>query len=111
MDKGFPRPRIENNGKAYPLPYTAEENSIANLNDPRLLECINGGLCMICGESVGDRSFAMLRDGNFFSESGPFHEKCVKMTLFLCPHIKDNTRFAMAEVETSAILDFMKEAW
>jgi hypothetical protein len=120
VNKGFPRPRFENWDKVtYPLPYTAKETSIAVLDDDRVAECLGDNLCIVCGEGVGDRCFAILKksisddfDLSVFAESGPFHEKCVKLTLFLCPHIKDKIDlFKTREVETDRLMEKVRGFW
>lgn len=112
MNKGFPRPRIENKGKVYPLPYTAEEKSIAVLHDDRFKECLIGRLCIVCGEGVNsDACFAILKSGVVFGESGPFHEKCAKMTLFLCPHMKDDPIYQMMKFDMDDLYEGVMKFW
>lgn len=109
MQRGFPRPQIqiakcgtlynqESNSwggygeswdnKTYPVPYTAESDAISVLNSDRMEECANHKLCVVCGDDVTEEIVSvMFKDGAVFSESGPFHEKCARLTEKMCPHI------------------------
>lgn len=109
MQRGFPRPQIQIekcrtlfnqeskswggygdfwDNKTYPVPYTAEIDSISVLNSDRMEECATGKLCVVCGDEVPEETVSVLfKDGEVFSESGPFHEKCARLTEKMCPHI------------------------
>lgn len=104
MNKGFPRPRakikeIEKakrwgldedgwNNKEYPIPYSARMNRLSHLAKIRVLECAKNKLCMVCGEFVpGEMVLAYKWADRLTADSGPFHEKCVKLTQSMCPMV------------------------
>lgn len=97
MKRGFPRPRIESDGarypdtaeKVFPLPYSSEDHNIAALHPGRHHECLTFNKCLVCGTQVtGDGPFpVILSNGELFQESGPFHEKCIELTMRMCPEM------------------------
>ena len=97
MKRGFPRPRIESaahrypdtEGKIYPIPYSSETHNIATLHPGRHHECLTFNKCLVCGIQVkGDGPFhVILSNGELFQESGPFHEKCIELTMRMCPEM------------------------
>jgi hypothetical protein len=53
---------------------------------------------MVCGESV-ETPHVLLRNGDYTAESGPFHDKCLTLTMKMCPHIVNDDSWTR-EVET-----------
>lgn len=115
MKRGFPRPQMyievcttnvivddegvrtyggygeKWNHKTYPVPYTAQSHNISTVESDRLDECHENCLCLACGEQVPqDEIWAMVMRGEYFQESGPFHEKCARLTERMCPHIAES---------------------
>lgn len=110
MNKGFPRPKIELYGKQFPLPYSAREDAISLLSDERHLECVRDCVCLVCGDPVEDEnSFALLKDEKFHAEAGPFHDKCARLTVAMCPHIKNDKKWTLKEFPTADILTKIKK--
>lgn len=114
--RGFPRPVVmvdqftgfysnrysdaEFLNKTYPVPYTAHDASLADIDNKRYRECMEDILCIVCGdacpdddrfgiwsEALGhDKMPVATRPPRWGDEPGPFHEKCAKLTLARCPH-------------------------
>ena len=126
MKRGYPRPQMHVSkcvtnttadgrsgvgygerwdNKNYPVPYTAEEDAISTLHDGRLKECVHFNKCIACGEPVENKTIPiLLRNNEVMGESGPFHEKCAKLTERMCPHVAVSTEYgfkhmAWAEVK------------
>lgn len=90
--------------KTYPIPYTAEEHSISTLHSERLRECVVNKNCIACGEAVEEEIVTVMYQGNkIFSESGPFHEKCARLTQAMCPHININAGYTFGTVAWSEV--------
>lgn len=112
MKKGFPRPVVfvdntstntyvgddpndygswgpEWDNRYYPYPYTAEDNFIASLSNPRAYECVKHKLCFVCGEYVEGDLVGLLLDNRAWinRETGPFHFKCLHLALVTCPYL------------------------
>lgn len=84
--------------KNYPVPYTAEEDAISQLHSGRMRECVTFKRCVACGESIQEEIVSlMLRKGELHSESGPFHDKCARLTQNLCPHINLGSEYAFVK--------------
>lgn len=94
-------------GKKYPHPYTAQEYNIGAIHRGRLKESIKFKRCGACGEPVEDelvglilwnpRSKANTQHKDWLhSESGPYHFKCLVLTMTRCPHIANTKRFLAA---------------
>lgn len=115
MKRGFPRPQtlVETTtppsrrtayqkkwlGISYPHPYTARADLISRLHYGRVFECITFKKCIVCGKHVKGNKVWTYRDGDRLTpDSGPFHEKCVKLTQALCPFVAvTKGRFAWQE--------------
>lgn len=101
MRKGFPRPLYDidrlgewdwpsEQPKFLPMPYSAQTDGIALLSESRSGECVVHGVCSVCGEPVPfehGHIGMLMKDGFLFYESGPFHQKCLTITVTKCPHI------------------------
>lgn len=87
--------------KTYPVPYTAQEHNISTVESDRLDECFKEQLCLACGDAVPDENlWAMKMNGEYFHESGPFHEKCATLTARMCPHIAEsNGKYTFLQVD------------
>lgn len=116
MPRGMPRPLYDNQ----PVPYTSDHLkgmdgevsiSVANLNTDRSRECQFQGLCMLCGDKLTERSavIAVYGDGSYeplpktpqnraILESGAFHERCAKMSMRHCPHLRDDPNCQQPEI-------------
>lgn len=105
MTKGFPRPRKtvkqirvgrwvlnkEWAGKSYPIPFSAKMNRVGHLCKSRVIECATKKLCIVCGEDVpGEDVWCYLWLGSLTADSGPFHEKCVRLTQKMCPVVSEH---------------------
>lgn len=117
MKRGYPRPqmRVEKcsvdvpdkarwSGRSYPVPYSARTDKISRIHYGRINECITYRKCIVCGNVVDLDSdgniIALLDRGRVGVESGPFHEKCARLTANLCPVIaRDEERKKMDEKE------------
>lgn len=112
MKRGFPRPRklLEKptnwrisddkfyQGKTWPHPYSANDNDLADVKPGRAWECVQFKRCQVCGEPVkGEKVWIYLLAGEVYaSDSGPYHEKCVRLTKRMCPVValnEDHYRF------------------
>lgn len=96
--------------KTYPVPYTAQDSSISTLNSGRMMECATFKKCVACGDAVTEDSVSVIRkNGKVFSESGPFHEKCARLTARMCPHIAESKEYTFsveswAEVKSEVLM-------
>lgn len=109
MKQGFPRPRFnlkEVKGwyitarmskdelqslvnKSYPHPYSARDNDLADVDPGRIKQCTYFKLCMVCGLKVdGDKVWVYRNSEGLNADSGPFHEKCMRLTQKLCPAVR-----------------------
>jgi len=130
MHAGFPRPQFQVektktarlgekewgsygekwDNRSYPIPYTAEDYSISTLNSDRLEDCVSHKKCIACGEAVEEELVTiLLYDGQVQGESGPFHEKCARLTNTMCPHINLNPDFLFIQVAWSEVADRIAE--
>ena len=121
MKRGFPRPRgfIERtsrhpsrgsygkkwNNKFYPWPYSATDDSIANI-DGRMKECVMFKRCGTCGDPVEEELVGLIlwnpaspkvrssEDKDWINpESGPYHFKCLVLNFTMCPHLSETKQF------------------
>lgn len=111
MTKGFPRPskyikkvkaRLEVNrsifsgdekwdDKHYPMPYTGQVHQIGLLAFGRVRECKKNNLCIVCGYKVEEeKPWVYIYQNHLVDDSGPFHEKCAKLTQSICPFVNEN---------------------
>jgi hypothetical protein len=117
VDKGFPRPRATVNSKSYPVPYSADEKSISNIDDARMRECLNDQLCIVCGTPVDTTCHVMLQANEWhpepllMAESGPFHDKCLTMTLNMCPHLIDNPKYSRSVMLFTDLKESIMHWW
>ena len=115
MRRGFPRPLFDTkpmrsssvyNTYEYPrflpTPYTAQTEAIAMLSSERARECLVDSVCSVCGESVefNEQGWmtVLFKNGKLTYESGPFHEKCAKLTMTMCPHIAHSGEWSIGMV-------------
>jgi len=83
--------------KTYPVPYTASEQTISSLHSGRMIECAKFKRCVACGDPVSEPDVSVIRkNGKLISESGPFHEKCARLTARMCPHIAESKEYAFS---------------
>lgn len=118
MKRGFPRPKAfvaktsrspykKGYGKRwdnrwYPWPYTADANTISDISEGRMLECIYFKRCGTCGEPVKEENVGLILynprspkiSGTsphyrplLHKESGPYHLKCLVLNFTMCPHL------------------------
>lgn len=106
MKRGFPRPTMyvreiqswrytddERNTmshQTYPVPYTAHDDSLARLHVGRVKDCTSFRNCIVCGEWCPDDEVWVYLNGvnGYVEDSGPFHEKCMRLTQAKCPMVK-----------------------
>lgn len=79
--------------RAYPHPYSSRDDDIATLHNGRVGYCISRCMCIVCGlkvETDTDGRVWIYRNsqGGLVEDSGPFHEKCMRLTISMCPVIK-----------------------
>lgn len=117
MRRGFPRPvfdtkdmqrNVQNMYQTYtyprflPMPYTAQTHAIALLSDERATECLTDMVCSVCGEQVelNEQGYlpVLFKNGFMTFEAGPFHEKCAKLTMTMCPHIASSYDWSIGMV-------------
>lgn len=130
MERGFPRPRIEHgvttsnpymgrNGsygkkwenRSYPVPYTASDTKVSNIDAVRLNESINNKVCGTCGDPVEEDLVGLIiyndkarlgsvtqeqRNGWLHRESGPYHLKCLALNFTMCPMLAETKLYAPA---------------
>lgn len=77
---------------------------VQRLHFGRVKDCIKFRKCIVCGENVAPdadgKVYACLDYGAVVPDSGPFHEKCMRLTQTMCPVVKMQTqRFTFAKVE------------
>ena len=102
---GMPRPLAPNKGALRPVPWTnADEWGI--LDQYRAQKCEKGSLCLVCGKPV-DTGFVFTAakhmpvltcqdDLEHAVDNGPLHERCAKMTVAHCAHIRQQLFLADA---------------
>lgn len=111
MKTGYPRPRMaDRTGKEYPAPYTAGSD-LANLDDDRMMQCLRERLCIVCGEATGEEAAVLLKHGKVMGESGPFHEKCLTLTMVMCPHIKDDPAYSRTIYDIEELMSGLRKFW
>jgi hypothetical protein len=118
-DAGWPRPRES----GLPVPWVAPTRNLGEVNEGRRTAGAGGGICQVCGEgfAVGDVAYmwTMLPQGwhgpvrpgdalPSLAEAGTdryqafdgavLHEKCMRLTAAMCPHIRDNTEIILVSV-------------
>ena len=132
MKRGFPRPltKIEKthsnprrgktsygkkwDGRNYPHPYAANEDNLARIHEGRKFECVKFKRCLNCGEPVKEDVVGLLlynpnsRLGTRFndyihSEAGPYHFKCLRQSISMCPHIATTQRFIAGSGEWKVV--------
>jgi hypothetical protein len=116
MPRGMPRPLQD----GMPVPYTSEATresdgeivySVAALNVPRSREC---GIekCHLCGDELSERSATIAVYGELDNdkplqktpanretlEGAFFHERCAKMAMRHCPHLRDDPAMRQPEI-------------
>lgn len=123
MKRGFPRPRFqierltgwysynfdnsgidksEWEGKAFPHPYSAQDDNLAQVCPARVKECTQFKKCVVCGEHVeGDFVWVYRSEvtQSLKQDSGPFHEKCKTLTQKMCPAVRSQTSTITFDLE------------
>lgn len=124
MKRGLPRPMMDwNELKSFrfseeeqkdwrsrprrlPVPYSSYEDDLARLHTGRVKDCTSFRNCIVCGDwCPDDKVWAYINGNNgWVQDSGPFHEKCMKMTVKLCPMVKAHPdAYAFQEISWAVI--------
>lgn len=116
-ESGWPRPRV--NG--LPVPWVAPTRNLGEVNEGRRVAGVGGGICQVCGRGfeIEDDAYMWtylpkewvgpLRPGDSMPRpEEPFrysavdgavlHERCMKLTKAMCPHIRDNHEIVLCWV-------------
>jgi len=138
MKRGFPRPGFKVDalrtrrpdgdtyegtwgGKTFPLPYSSQEDKISENNRGRMKECILFKKCVACGDPVGgdivgllfynpDSEYAQFNYTDWVhAETGPFHFKCLRLTITMCPHIVEGDTFLPGSGEWKIVKPMVEE--
>ena len=108
MKRGFPRPMIEwpelksdkfsdkwqewwrHKTRRLPIPYSAQEDNLSQLHGGRVKDCTSFRNCIVCGDWCPDDEVWAYKNGSngWIQDSGPFHEKCVRLTMKMCPMVQ-----------------------
>ncbi len=90
------------NNKWYPWPYSASEDTISNISQGRMLECVTFKRCGTCGLPVEEECVGLIiynphspdvmgkthkEKAILHMESGPYHLKCLELNFAKCPHL------------------------
>jgi len=127
MKRGYPRPqmRVEKisadvdkerwGNRSYPIPYSARTNLISRIHYGRTIECITYRKCLVCGTVVDldddGKVIVLLDRGMIGVESGPFHEKCARLTARLCPVVARDIERRTAEEIKLTRFGFSTHDW
>ncbi len=98
--KGLPRPIVD----GLPLVYTSDVHG--TIDEDRQLECVNDCLCLVCGDSLDSTAIVVVYSDGEVLDAGGMHEPCAKITVNLCPHIRNGIAsklYAVKEIPTSKL--------
>jgi hypothetical protein len=86
LNKGFPRPRLEDK----PLAYSGQDDKHGVLSDARHGECIDQKLCLVCGLKLPKKCYILhlveSQKTLTATDRGGLHRACVRISLKHCPH-------------------------
>jgi hypothetical protein len=118
-ESGWPRPRVND----LPIPWVAPTRNLGEVNEGRRTAGAGGSICQVCGGGfgVGDLAFMLtilptdwqgpIRPGDTMPELSPdgldryqaldgavLHDRCMKLTRTMCPHVRDRQDLVLVEV-------------
>lgn len=104
---GLPRPlAYDGTGTLRPVPHTNSPDAWGVLHFDRAQKCANLSGCLVCAEHVGEGFIFVSKEKygqapvhatfddlyNFAIDGAPLHERCMRMTVAHCAHIRDDLR-------------------
>lgn len=108
---GMPRPlEALETGKLAPVPWSQGAGPFGTSDQDRFQMATDHSLCHLCGGYVEcgsviavaakakhRRMFRQhdLHDIGLVLDGGPLHERCAKMTMVHCPHLKGNKQYVV----------------
>jgi hypothetical protein len=107
----MPRPlEALDDGRLAPVPWSQGDAGFGVSDLTRFTAATEQSLCHLCGDHVaegkvivtkalrrGRRVFRKrdLKEWRIILDGGPLHDRCAKMTMAHCPHLKGNDRYVL----------------
>lgn len=116
MSKGFPRPH--NREYNAPAPYSAAGvNDLATVSSSRVSECIQEGLCTVCGDPINTPSMWIAIFANYkgqdphgaLDDPGFAHEKCMKIVSTMCPYFKSKKAYYLKVLTAATFITYRQK--